>query len=108
MSERGGSSGLPATPVETLMGVATATTNLAATLLERAMRTEDREAKEEAGYRHVVGRATAPLEKRIEELEIAVRAGLSFVQGRFPDHSDGHAVMIIAALRGALRDSKRE
>lgn len=44
------------------------------------------------------------LDARVEELEIAIRAALSFVQGRFPDHSDGHAVMVIAALRGALRN----
>jgi len=40
---------------------------------------------------------------RIEELEIALRAALSFVQGRHTDHNDGHAQMVIAALRGALR-----
>lgn len=40
---------------------------------------------------------------RIEELEVALRAALSFVQGRHTDHNDGHAVMVIAAMRGALR-----
>lgn len=44
--------------------------------------------------------------KRIEELEIALRAALSFVQGRHPDHSDGHAQMVIAAIRGALRKDR--
>jgi len=39
---------------------------------------------------------------RIEELEIAIRAALSFVQGRHADPNDGHARMVIAALRGAL------
>ena len=43
---------------------------------------------------------------RIEELEIALRAALSFVQGRHPDHSDGHAQMVIAAIRGALRKDR--
>ena len=42
---------------------------------------------------------------RIEELEVAVRAALSFAQERHADHSDGHAQMVIAALRGALRNS---
>lgn len=44
---------------------------------------------------------------RIEELETAIRAALSFVQGRHPDHSDGHAQMVIAALRGALRNRNK-
>lgn len=45
---------------------------------------------------------------RIEELEVAVRAALSFVQERHPSHDDGHAVMVIAALRGALRSRARD
>ncbi len=40
--------------------------------------------------------------RRIEELEIAIRAALSFVQGRHADPNDGYARMVIAALRGAL------
>lgn len=44
--------------------------------------------------------------QRIEELEIALRAALSFIQGRHPDHSDGHAQMVIAAIRGALRKDR--
>jgi hypothetical protein len=40
---------------------------------------------------------------RIEELEIALRAALSFIQERHTDHNDGHAQMVIAAVRGALR-----
>lgn len=43
---------------------------------------------------------------RIEELEIALRAALSFMQGRHTDHSDGHAQMVIAAVRGALRKDR--
>lgn len=41
--------------------------------------------------------------ERIDDLECAVRAALSFIQGRYPDHSDGHAQMVIMALRGVLR-----
>ena len=48
------------------------------------------------------------LKLRVEELEIAVRAALSFVQGRHTDQTDGHAQMVIAALRGALRNSERD
>lgn len=33
------------------------------------MRTEDRQAREEAGYEHIANRAMAPLEARIAELE---------------------------------------
>lgn len=47
-------------------------------------------------------------EARIEELEVALRAALSFVQERHPDHSDGHAQMVIAAIRGALRKRERD
>lgn len=43
------------------------------------------------------------LDKRIEELEIALRAALSFMQERHKDLNDGHAAMVIAAVRGALR-----
>ncbi len=43
---------------------------------------------------------------RIEELEIALRAALSFVQQRHTDHDDGHAQMVIAAMRGALRKER--
>ena len=46
--------------------------------------------------------------QRIEELEIAIRAALSFVQDRHADHNDGHAQMVIAALRGALRNRERD
>lgn len=46
--------------------------------------------------------------QRIEELEIAVRAALSFVQGRHTDHNDGHAQTVIAALRGALAKRERD
>lgn len=45
---------------------------------------------------------------RIEELEVALRAALSFVQERHTDHNDGHAQMVIAALRGALRNRERD
>jgi hypothetical protein len=44
---------------------------------------------------------------RIEDLEIALRAALSFVQGRHTDPNDGHAVMVIAAMRGALAKFER-
>lgn len=43
---------------------------------------------------------------RIEGLEIAMRAALSFVQERHTDPNDGHAVMVIAAMRGALRKDR--
>lgn len=43
---------------------------------------------------------------RIEELEIALRAALSFMQERHTDHNDGHAQMVIAAVRGALRKER--
>jgi len=36
------------------------------------IRTEDKQAAEEAGYAHVVGRAAAPLERRIADLEWAL------------------------------------
>jgi hypothetical protein len=48
------------------------------------------------------------LDARIDELQIAVRAALSFVQDRHSDHNDGHAQMVIAALRGALRNRERD
>lgn len=43
---------------------------------------------------------------RVEELEIVIRAALSFVQGRHTDPNDGHAIMVIAAMRGALRRAR--
>jgi hypothetical protein len=43
---------------------------------------------------------------RIGEMEICIRAALSFLQERHTDPNDGHALMVIAALRGAL--AKRE
>lgn len=45
---------------------------------------------------------------RIEELEVVVRAALSFVQERHTDHDDGHARMVIMALRGALAKRERD
>lgn len=45
-------------------------------------------------------------ERRIDELEVALRAALSFLQDRHTDHSDGHAQMVIAAVRGALRKDR--
>lgn len=44
------------------------------------IRTEDRQAAEEAGYAHVIGRATAPLERRIDRLEAAVLAAKVLIQ----------------------------
>lgn len=44
--------------------------------------------------------------RRIEDLEIALRAALSFAQERHSDPNDGHAVMVIAAMRGALRKDR--
>lgn len=44
--------------------------------------------------------------ERIEELEVALRAAVSFVQGRHTDPEDGHARMVIAAIRGALRKER--
>ena len=38
------------------------------------MRTEDRQAREEAGYEHIAIRAMAPLEARIHDLEAAILA----------------------------------
>ena len=43
---------------------------------------------------------------RIEELEVAVRAALSYIQNQPVSHGNGHAEMIIAALRGALRKDR--
>jgi hypothetical protein len=51
---------------------------------------------------------TEPLQRRVDELEVAARAALSFVQERHADHSDGHAQMVIAALRGALAKRERD
>jgi hypothetical protein len=48
------------------------------------------------------------LDARVEELEVVVRAALSFVQGRHMDHNDGHAQMVIAAMRGALAKRERD
>lgn len=42
-------------------------------------------------------------DQRVEDLEVALRAALSFLQERHADHSDGHAQMVITAVRGALR-----
>ena len=44
--------------------------------------------------------------RRITDLEIALGAALSFMQDRHPDHSDGHAQMVIAAVRDALRKDR--
>lgn len=47
--------------------------------------------------------------RRIEELEIAIRAALSFIQERHCDngtYSDGHAEMVAMALRGALKPDR--
>jgi hypothetical protein len=41
--------------------------------------------------------------ERINALEVVLRAALSFVQSRHTDPNDGHAVMVVAAMRGALR-----
>jgi hypothetical protein len=41
--------------------------------------------------------------ERINALEVVLRAALSFVHNRHTDPNDGHAVMVIAAMRGALR-----
>lgn len=46
--------------------------------------------------------------ERIEELEVCIRAALSFVQGRHTDPNDGHAGMVIAAMRGALAKRERD
>jgi hypothetical protein len=42
---------------------------------------------------------------RVEELEVAIRAALSYIQNQPVSHGNGHAEMVIAALRGALRTS---
>ena len=42
------------------------------------------------------------LQDRIDDLESALRAALSFIQEKHADHSDRRAVMVIAAVRGAL------
>lgn len=55
-----------------------------------------------------MGEQIGEAEKRIEGLEIVVRAALSFVQERHPDHDDGHARMVIMALRGALAERERD
>lgn len=54
----------------------------------------------------IYARVDAAQKERIEELEVALRAALSFMQGRHTDHRDGHAQMVIAALRGALRKDR--
>jgi hypothetical protein len=41
--------------------------------------------------------------ERINDLEVVLRTALSFIQNRHTDPNDGHAVMVIAAMRGALR-----
>lgn len=46
--------------------------------------------------------------ERINDLEVVLRAALSFVQDRHADPNDGRAVMVIAAIRGALRKRVRE
>lgn len=46
--------------------------------------------------------------ERIEDLEICIRAALSFVQQRHTDPNDGHALMVIAAMRGALAKRERD
>lgn len=46
--------------------------------------------------------------QRIEDLEVVIRAALSFVQERHTDHNDGHAQMVIFALRGALAKRERD
>lgn len=44
--------------------------------------------------------------ERIEQLEIALRAALSFIQERHTNHGDVRAQMVIAAVRGALRKDR--
>ncbi len=46
--------------------------------------------------------------QRIEDLEICIRAALSFMQERHADPNDGHALMVIAAMRGALAKRERD
>lgn len=43
---------------------------------------------------------------RIEELEIAVRAALSYIQNQPGSNGNKHADQIIGALRGALRKER--
>lgn len=45
-------------------------------------------------------------EARINDLEVVLRAALSFVQERHTEPNDGHAIMVIAAMRGALRKER--
>lgn len=59
------------------------------------------------GERKGMSRYCDYLEQRVEDLEIVIRAALSFIQERHSSHDDGHAVMVIAALRGALRNTNR-
>lgn len=44
--------------------------------------------------------------QRIEELEIALRAALSYIQNQPCSQGNGHAEMVIAAIRGALRKDR--
>lgn len=46
--------------------------------------------------------------ERIEELEVAVRAALSYIQNQPGSQGYGHAEMMIAALRGALAKRERD
>lgn len=48
---------------------------------------------------------------RVEELEIAVRAALSFIQDRhyrYGAYDDRHAQAVVMALRGALANRERD
>ena len=45
---------------------------------------------------------------RIEELEVAVRVALSYIQNQPCSNGNGHAEMVIATLRGALNKTNRD
>lgn len=65
------------------------------------------EARDRAYYEaHEAAEACELMSARIEQLEIALRAALSFIQERHADHSDARARMVITAVRGALRKDR--
>lgn len=75
------------------------------------MRTEDRQAREEAGYEHIVDRAMAPLEARIVELEAENALLIDAVQvlrqelGRIADAATDMRRMPIRDLREKLHEN---
>jgi hypothetical protein len=57
-------------------------------------------------YHEILDAKDAKHAERIEELEIVVRAALSYLQNQPKD--DGHAELLVCALRGALAKRARD